>query len=68
MIWAILDILIKEMLKSRDVHTYYTLVNPVKFPKMFHLKHTTVKEIWHIIIQEERNYLKITFSWLQHYW
>lgn len=28
MIWAILDILIKEMLKSRDVHTYYTLVNP----------------------------------------
>lgn len=45
MIWAILDILIKEMLKSRDVHTYYTLVNPVKFPKMFHLKHTTVKEI-----------------------
>lgn len=42
MIWAILDILIKEMLKSRDVHTYYTLVNPVKFPKMFHLKHKEI--------------------------
>lgn len=61
MIWAILDILIKEMLKSRDVHTYYTLVNPVKFPKMFHLKHTTVKEIVRSLSNKNATTLRLYF-------
>lgn len=61
MIWAILDILIKEMLKSRDVHTYYTLVNPVKFPKMAHLKHKTVKEIVRSLSNKNATTLRLYF-------
>lgn len=62
------------MLKSRDMHTNYTLVIQFKgnksnsgrekksenSKKCFHSKHHSKKKC-HIIFKEERNYLKIIF-------